>query len=94
LKQKTTTQVLIIPIGTYKECLKIAEKLRNGNVKTDIGLEKRGPSKNLKYANSLGIPFVLFVGEDELKQNKVKLRDMKTGKESLISVEEVVGKLK
>ena len=89
-EQKTVTKVYIIPIGTFKQSLKIAEKLRNNNIKTDIDLSDRGPSKNMKYANALNIPFVLFIGEEELKSNKFKLRDMKTGKEKVLNTEELI----
>ena len=88
--KKTVTKVYIVPIGTFNECLKIAEELRNENVKVDIDLTGKGPSKNLKYANSFGIPYVIFVGEEELKQNKVKLKDMNSGEEKLMNPEELV----
>ena len=88
--QKTVTKVYIIPIGTFKESSKIAEELRRENVDVDIDLMERGPSKNLQYADSLGIPYVLFVGKEELKQNKVKLKDMKSGKEQMMNAEELV----
>ena len=89
-EQKTVTQVYIIPINTFNESLKIAEELRNEGVKVDIDLAGKGPSKNLKYANSLSIPYVLFIGEEELKQNKVKLKDMNTGKEELLTAKELI----
>ena len=88
--QKTVTRVYIIPIGTFKESSKIAEELRRENVDVDIDLMERGPSKNLQYADSLGIPYVLFVGKEELKQNKVKLKDMESGKEQMMNAEELV----
>jgi len=91
--KKSVTQVYVIPIKTLNESLRIAEKLRNFGVKTDIDLQGRGITKNLNYANSLGIPFVLFVGQQELKENKLKLRDMKTGQESLLSLEEIKERL-
>ncbi|MBI2208627.1 histidine--tRNA ligase [Candidatus Woesearchaeota archaeon] len=88
--KKTVTKVYIVPINAFNESLKIAEELRNENVRVDIDLSGKGPSKNLQYANSFGIPYVLFIGEDELKQNKVKLKDMKSGKESLMTAKELV----
>ena len=88
--QKTTAKLYIIPINTLNDSLKIAEELRNEDVKVDIDLTGKGPSKNLQYANSLGIPYVLFVGKEELRQNKVKLKDMKTGAEKLMTAEELV----
>ena len=90
IQQKTVTKVYIIPINTFKDSLKIAEELRNENVSVDIDLTGKGPSKNLQYANALGIPYVLFVGEEELKQGKVKLKDMVSGKEQLMNAEELV----
>jgi histidyl-tRNA synthetase len=88
--KKTVTQLYIIPINTFNESMKIAEELRREGINVDIDLSRRGPSKNLKYANALNIPYVIFVGEEELKQGKVKLRDMKTGKEQLLTAPELV----
>ncbi len=93
-KQKTVSTIFIIPIGTLKESLKMAQKLRESEIKVDIDLISKGPSKNLKYANSLGIPYVLFIGEDELKRNKAKLKNMETGEENLFSTEEIIGYFK
>ena len=90
VEQKTVTKVYIAPIGTLNDSLKIAEELRNENVNVDIDLTGKGPSKNLQYANALGIPYVLFIGKEELKQGKVKLKDMNSGKEQLLSAEELV----
>jgi len=91
---KTVTQVFVIPIQTFEESLKIAEHLRNSGFKVEIDLAGKGPSKNLQYANSLGIPFVIFVGGEEVKAGKVKLKDMKSGEEKLVSVAEAIKLLK
>ena len=50
-------------------------------------------SKALDYANKLQIPYCLIIGKKELEQKKVKLRDMKTGKEELMEVKDVIKKL-
>ena len=91
--KKTPTNVYIIPIGTTLECMKIVKMLRSKGINADIDLSKRGISKNLNYANSLDIPYVLFVGDEELNQGKVKLRDMKSGNEEMIAIDEVASKL-
>ncbi len=93
LEEKTVTKIFIIPIKTLEESLKITKKLRDSGIKTEVDLMERSISKNLSYANSMKIPYVLFVGERELKQDKVKLRDMKTGKESLVNLKAVIKKL-
>ena len=92
-EKKSVTQVFVIPIKTENESIKVSEELRKAGIKTELDLLSRGISKNLTYANSMSIPFAVIIGEQELKQNKIKLRDMKSGKEELLSVKEVVDKL-
>ncbi len=87
--KKTMTEVLVIPIQTDMESVKITAELRKLGVKTETDLMGRGISNNLKYANSMGIPYVVFVGKRELNQGMVKLRDMRTGKEKLLRVKDV-----
>jgi histidyl-tRNA synthetase len=91
--KKSVAEVFVIPIKTEQECIRIAEELRKSGVKTEMDLLTRGISKNLAYANSMSIPYVIIVGEQEIKQNKVKLRDMKSGKEELLSTGEIIKKL-
>ncbi|HDP73709.1 MAG TPA: histidine--tRNA ligase [Candidatus Woesearchaeota archaeon] len=85
----TVTDIFIIPIGIGNEALAIAEKLRDAGVKTEVDLSGRGVSKNLDYANTQGIPFVAFIGEEEIKSKKLKLKDMKTGKEQMFGVDKI-----
>ncbi len=92
--EKTTTKVYIIPIKQTKKATELANELRNNNIKTDIDLMNRGVSKNLDFANTLKIPYVIFVGEDEVKKKKFKLRNMKTGKEEMLKASEIIKKLK
>ena len=89
-KQKTVTQLLLIPIGTFSEVSKMAEQLRQEGINVEVDLMERGPSKNLQYADSLQIPFVAFIGEEEQKQGKMKLKNMKTGKEMLCTIKETL----
>ncbi len=92
--RQTVTQVFVIPIGLKEKAIPIAQKLRSAGLKTDIDLIERGISKNLNYANSLNIPFVIFIGEKELKAKKVKLKDMKSGKEQLLTIDSAIKKIK
>ncbi|HIH31170.1 TPA: histidine--tRNA ligase [Candidatus Woesearchaeota archaeon] len=88
-EKKTVTQLYIIPIKTFKESLIIATKLREAGLKIDIDLMDKGVSKNLDYANSMKIPYVGFIGETELKEQKIKLKNMHSGKEELMVLDEV-----
>jgi len=91
---KTVTQLYLIPIGNQKDAYPIARQLREKGIKTEMDLNQRGVTKNLKYASSLGIPFVAFAGEDELRQKKLKLRNMMSGAEELLLVQDIIRKLK
>jgi len=84
----------VIPIKAHKEALPIVQKLRHAGINADIDVSIRGISKNLDYANTLRIPYVLFVGEDELKSRKFKLRDMKSGTEKDYSIDDAIKFLK
>jgi histidyl-tRNA synthetase len=92
--RKSVAKVYVIPIKTFEHSFRVAEELRGAGIAADFDLMQRGPSKNLQYANSLQIPFVLLIGEEEVRQNKVKLRNMETGEEKLVSVSECLRLLK
>lgn len=87
---RTTAKLYIIPINTLDESMKICQKFRDAGINTDIDSMGRGPSKNLEFANSLGIPFVAFIGKKELDEGKIKLRDMKSGKEEMLKFDDAV----
>jgi len=92
-EKKTVTKLFVIPIGTARECMQIAEELRDSGIRTEVDIAGRGISKNLNYANALRIPFVAFVGDNEVKEGKIKIKDMQTGEEEMLSVSEVMKKL-
>jgi histidyl-tRNA synthetase len=92
-KEKSVAKVYVIPIKTVNESLDVIQKLRDLGVNADFDINGRGMSKNLNYANAMGIPFVIIIGENELKAGKVLLRDMSSGDQSLLTVEEAAKKL-
>lgn len=76
-------KVLIISLNQNKKAAQLAEKIRSMNIPTSISYNK--PRKALDYANSLNIPLVIFIGKEEAKSKKLKLKNMNSGKEQLIS---------
>ncbi len=95
--KKTVTEIYVIPIPfdqTSVAAAKIVEQLRDGGLKVDMDISGKGVSKNMEFANYYGIPYVLFVGEDELKKGKYKLKDMKAGREEFLDVKGIVKKIK
>jgi len=93
-KRRTTTVAYVIPIKAVAEATKIAAKLRQSGINTDIDMNGRDIKRNLEYAAAAGIPYAIFVGEKEVKEGKVKLRDMASGEEKYVTVAEAAKVLK
>jgi len=84
---KTVTKIYVIPIKTFDFSMKIVDRLRAIGIPTTVDLLDRGISKNLQYANFYDIPYVMIVGETEITNGIVKLKDMKSGKETEIKID-------
>lgn len=69
--------------------INIATKLRNNGIKTEIYLNNKKLKAKFKYADKLEIPYVIVIGEDEIENNMFKLKDMKTGEEKEISIDDI-----
>ncbi len=80
--------------GVLSECLKIAGELRRVGLLVDIDLMGRKLSKAIAYADAQGAKGAIIVGTKDLKEGKVTLRDMRTGKQELVARRELVNKLK
>jgi histidyl-tRNA synthetase len=81
----STNGIYVIPIGkTQEEAFVLVSELREKGLKAEMDLQKRNVGKNMNYANAKQIPIVLFLGEDELKKNAVKVRNMENGEEELV----------
>lgn len=86
-------KILVISLGQDEKAISLAEKLRKNKLSASLWLEK-GLSKALDYANSYSYSFVIFIGSDEVKKKKVKLRDMRSGKEEFLGERELIEKLR
>jgi len=77
-------KILIVSLNQDKRAISLAKQLRRKGKNTSVYFGK--PSKALEYANSYGIKKVIFVGSKEVKIRKFKIKDMKTGKETLLKL--------
>lgn len=91
--KKSVSDVLIIPmVEDLSMPIKLATELRNNGVKTEIYLNHKKLKAKFKYADKLEIPYVIIIGEDEINQNKFKLKDMATGEEENLTLEGIIQK--
>lgn len=88
--KKSVAEILIIPmVEDLKEPIKLATKLRNARINTEIYLNEKKIKAKFKYADKLEIPYVIVIGEDEIKENVVTIKNMKTGEEVKVSNNEI-----
>src|SRR3989338_24350 len=81
--------VEIISINEDEASIRLAESLRKESISIILILDKT-IGKALDYANSKGIKKVIFVGKDEVKEKKFKVKDMESGKEKLMNEKEII----
>ena len=85
--------VCSVNVDMVKEAIKIVQQLRKNNVSADFDLMGRNLSKQFDYINAKKIPFAIVVGPEEIKNKKFVLRDMNTGKEKKLVLEEIIKEL-
>lgn len=92
----TSTQLLFINFGEKETayCMPIAAKAREAGIATEIYPDSVKIKKQMSYANSNGVRFVAMAGENEINENKITLKDMTTGEQTLVSVDELLEKVK
>jgi histidyl-tRNA synthetase len=90
-----STQLLFINFGEKEEqyCMPLAQELRKSGVKVELFPENAKMKKQMGYADARKIPFVALIGEDEMQQKMISLKDMKTGEQSKMKFEELRDKL-
>ena len=88
----TATQLLFINFGAQEaaHCLRMAAQTRRAGIRTEVYPDAVKMKKQMSYANALGIPYVALVGETEMQQGTVALKDMATGQQQTLDIEAVI----
>jgi len=74
--------------------LPILAKVRKSGVRAEIYPDSSKIKKQMSYANAKQIPYVALIGEDEMANGKIMLKDMENGEQFSISAEELINKIK
>jgi histidyl-tRNA synthetase len=82
-------KLYIVPLGTEKESFELATRLRQNGIAVDIAMQKKKISKALYYADKKKIPYVLILGENEIKSGEVKLKNMIDGSQRDIKIDDI-----
>ena len=90
-----TTQVLFINFGEKETayCIPLVAQLRKAGVRTEIYPDAAKMKKQMSYANAKEIPFVVLVGENEMNTGKLTLKNMTTGEQTQVDIDELIEKV-
>lgn len=73
--------------------IETANKLRSTGINTEVYFDSKKLKTQFKYADKLKIPYVIVIGEDEINSGKLTLKNMETGEQEQLTIEEIIKKL-
>ena len=88
--------LFIVGLGDagVKESLRLVHQLRANHVKCDKDYMNRSLKAQMKYANKINASFVTVIGEDEINNNKIKVKNMENGSEEEIQLNQLLEYMK
>ena len=95
-ENKSISKVLIAPFdnnGLDFSC-EISKVLREAGISNEIYLEDKKIKTKFKYADKLQIPYVIVIGDSEIAERNVTLKNLNSGEQKTITLEELIGELK
>lgn len=94
---ETTTgvQLLFINFGPTEAayCLKLAAQTRRAGIRTEVYPDSVKMKKQMSYANALGTPYVALVGENEMRDATISLKNMATGEQKSLVIDELIAEI-
>ena len=91
-----TTKLLFVNFGEKEAdfCLEALKQVREAGISAEIYPESVKMKKQMSYANAKQIPFVALVGETEMQEQKVTLKNMESGDQSMLTISELIETLR
>ncbi|MAR41096.1 MAG: histidine--tRNA ligase [Flammeovirgaceae bacterium] len=93
ISKKDTVLVCSMSEKYLDDSLRISSILRNNNISTDLYPDNPKLKKQLQYANKNDIPYVIIIGEDEVTSKLFTLKDMETGSQEKLGIDEIISKV-
>ena len=85
---------LVLPMGDIGPAIELAEALRRGGLRVQLYGEQKKFKQKMAYANKLGVPFAILLGEDEIADNMCSVKNMITGNQVKLTPEDAVAFIK
>ena len=88
-------RLLFINFGEKEgaHCLRLARQVRQAGIPTEVYPDAAKMKKQMQYANALQVPYVALVGEQEMQEGLIALKDMTTGEQQKLTLDELIKKL-
>ena len=86
--------IVISMTEDYGYCAKVASILREKGIKVQVNFEEQKLGKKFKYADNIKVEYAIIIGDDEVNSNKISLKNMKTGDQQILSIEDALKILK
>ena len=93
--KKSISEVIVISmVDGYEKAAEIAKVLRNNDINTQVMFGENKIKKQFKYADRLKIPYAVIIGEDEVNNGVVSLKNMENGEQETLTLENAIEKIK
>lgn len=94
--QKTVANTVVLPMSDEQNefAIKIANKLRKNNITTILYSESGKFAKKIGYADRIGVKYAIIVGDDEVKNDSVSVKNMQTGETKSVVTDDLVSEIK
>ncbi len=90
-ENKSISEVLVVPAeNEIEKVIEISKQLRENGINTEVYLNDKKLKAKIKYADKLNIPYLIIIGQEEIEKNKVTIKNMKTGNQEMIDIEEAL----
>ena len=95
-KNESVVDIFIAPMSdeTRHKSFEICQTLRSSNIKTEVDLSRKKFKKLLKTADKLNAKYVILVGKKDLDENNIIIKDMDTGNQETVAIDNILDYLK
>ena len=95
IEKNSISKAVIVTMGVdFGEGVKVSNALREAGIKNEIYAEDAKTKNKFSYVDNLNIPYCIVIGQDEIDKNMYTLKNMTTGEQEMLSIEDIISKIK
>ena len=94
-RERAPVDLLLLPMtGDLSPAIQLATRFREEGIRVQLYAEQKKFKAKMNYADKLGVPFVVFLGEDEIREQAVSCKDMRSGQQTKLGFEETLQRVR